>query len=553
VRETPKPPVALDRDSRRSGVLLAGLIALASFLVYLPALDHDFVRWDDHVYLYENPNLSSIDPEFVAWAIGTFHHGNWHPVTWLSYGLDYGLWSLDPTGYHLTNALLHGLVTLLVVGLVGRLFTLALGTLDSRVLLASGLVGLLFGLHPLHVESVAWVSERKDVLYAFFWLLAIFSYLGYATSRSPRRRATSYGLTLVFFLLSLASKPMAVTLPAVLLILDHYPLKRLTRISLYRVAVHEKWPFYALGLGASVLTILAQRHGQSLVALEALSLGQRLWLAVSAIGFYLGKLLVPVDLAPYYPLPASYSPLSPRFLGSALLILAVSVLALRFARRTPLLIASWTYFLVTLLPILGLVQVGAQAAADRYTYLPMLGPLVLLGGCAVWSLGRETRWRRGLAWWMGAATLLAALGCAILTGKQIQVWKDSLALWTHGIQKFPESPKPYLERGYVLEHSGAYEAAIRDYRRSIEVAPRYLPAYNNLGTVYARLGDYRKAIEYFGNAISIDPKQSKPYYNRAQMYRQIGEPEPALEDFRQAARLGHPKARKLLSQSGIEW
>jgi hypothetical protein len=533
--------------------LLAGLIGLASFLVYLPALDHDFVRWDDHVYLYENPNLTAIDPEFVAWAIGTFHHGNWHPVTWLSYGLDYGFWSLDPTGYHLTNALLHGLVTLLVVGMVARLFTLALGALDSRVLLASGLVGLLFGLHPLHVESVAWVSERKDVLYAFFWLLAIFSYLDYATSRSPRRRATSYGLTLLFFLLSLASKPMAVTLPAVLLILDCHPLKRLTRISLYRVAVYEKWPFYALGLGASVLTILAQRHGQSLVMLEALSLGQRLWLAVSAIGFYLGKLLVPVDLAPYYPLPSTYSPLSPRFLGSALLILAVSVLALRFARRTPLLIASWTYFLVTLLPILGLVQVGEQAAADRYTYLPMLGPLVLLGGCAVWSLGGETRWRRGLAWGIGAATLLAALGCAILTGKQIQVWKDSLALWTHGIQKFPESPKPYLERGYVLEHSGAYEAAIRDYRRSIEVAPRYLPAYNNLGIAHARLGDYRKAIEHFGNAISIDPKQNKPYYNRAQMYRQIGEPEPALEDFRQAARLGHPKARKLLSQSGIEW
>ena len=347
--------------------LIALIVALVSIAVYLPAVNNDFINWDDNQYIYQNPNLKAPDADFINWMFSTFYASNWHPLTWLSYGIDYALWGMNPTGYHLTNVLFHGLNVFLVVLLIGSLFMKASGSLDGQGLFASALVGVFFGLHPLHVESVAWATERKDVLYAFFWLLSLLAYISYATSGRFRFRALFYGLSLCSFALSLMSKPMAVTLPVVLLILDFYPLRRLgSKKDFLKVVLFEKFPFFLLSLISAVLTVLAQREGGAMELMRHLSLVDRLWGAVKAAGFYLAKTVLPLNLSPFYPMNPGTSVFTWEYLGALILFLCISILCLKFWKRLPVLISVWVFYIVTLLPTLSIIQVGEQAMADRF-------------------------------------------------------------------------------------------------------------------------------------------------------------------------------------------
>lgn len=525
--------------------LLAAACALIAVAVYLPTLDNGFVNFDDHTYVSKNPHLRSPDIGFIKWAFGSLYPDNWLPLVMLSYGVDFAIWGLDPRGYHLTNALLHGLNVFLVMLLAAGLFKKVIPE-NGKVLIACALVGAVFGLHPLHVESVAWVTERKDVLYALFWLLSLIAYVKFTSAGKAGRRELYYGLCLCCFLLSLMSKPMAVTLPAVLLILDYYPLGRLASGGrLFKVVLYEKLPFYVLSVAGSVVTIIAQSSGGRDVVTEASALPERLWLAVRALGFYLEKFFLPLGLAPFYPRPVEIRPLDIDCIGSLLAVLFITAVCIRFIKKRPLLMAAWAYFIITLLPTLGIVQVGYQAAADRYMYLPMLGPLMLLGGGAVWILKRPGGSGNVMVYPVLASIALLAVVMSLLTVRQVRVWKDSFTLWNHVMRMYPEDAQPYAGRGKAYLDANEHGRALEDFSTAIELdsspsGKRYSRLYKhyvNRGKTYFALKQNASALMDFETAVRLRPEDDSVYYNRGVAYAALGRLQEAINDYVKAVSL----------------
>jgi tetratricopeptide (TPR) repeat protein len=536
----------------------AFVISLLTALLYLPALQNNFVNWDDQYYVYENSNILSIDYQSLNWMLTAFHASNWHPLTWLSHAIDYAVWGLDPLGHHLTSIVLHGLNTFLVVILITRLIQIGQGRLskDSQIsspvtrhsslgspLLAGAVTGLLFGVHPLHVESVAWVSERKDVLYAFFYLLSILVYLGYVRAEAGKRRVL-YVMCLVLFVCSLMSKPMAVTLPVVLLLLDVYPLGR-TGIrelvgSQWRVVV-EKVPFFVLSVVSSILTVQAQEAGGALKSLELHPMGERILVAFRALLFYLYKMVLPLDLAPLYPYPAVTGLLDIEYLGMVLLVVGITVFCIWRWRREKVWTVAWAYYVVTLFPVLGIIQVGGQAAADRYTYLSSLAPF-LLAGLGAFEITKVVQERKDLLllWKIPVLSLFIFL-CALLlifTVKQIKVWKDSVILWNYELNIYPDaSYVAYYNRGKAFEERDEYTEALDDYKRAIDMNPRFPDSFINRGTVLEVIGSHKQALESYSKAILLDPVAADAYYNRGISYGSLGQYQQAIQDFTKAVTL----------------
>ena len=537
-------------SGRRGQFALAAafLVAFMVFLLYLPALENAFVNWDDPTYVYENLRIRSLDPGLLKWAFTSAFFGNWHPLTTLSFALDYALWGLDPRGWHLVNILLHAFNTLLVALLATRLA--AHGSADSggthelnKGAIAAGIVtALLFGIHPLHVESVVWVSERKDLLCTFFFLLSLLAYLGY----TPSRRPVLYISSLVFFAAALMSKPMAVTLPAVLLILDLHPLGRLKA----KGAVLEKIPFFALSLFSSSLTVWAQRSAEAMVALEAYPAATRLFVAVRAYIFYLLKMVLPLDLAPFYPIPEKTGLLSIEFAGLFALLSALTLFCILSFKRRRVFSAVWLYYMVTLLPVIGLVQVGNQAAADRYTYLPALGPFLLAGLLAGLIIERcSKRWLVAPV----AGMMLVSGVLADTTIRQIAVWKSSVTLWSYEIELFPDAAHPgHYNRGLAYYGAGEYEAAIEDFKRAVELEPGHARAYNSRGAAYASLGNPEQAVEDFKRAIELNPGHARAYYNLGKVYFGLGDRERGLINYKKAAALGVKEAVDYLRRADVD-
>lgn len=427
--------------------LLAFFVALITFIVYIPALKNGFVNWDDNIYVYENQNIRSLDFNFVKWNLSAVVASLWHPLTMFSLALDNAIWDLNSAGFHLTSIIFHTLNTFLVFILITQLKRHG----NSKELSANDLIvgfttALLFGIHPLHVESVAWVSERKDTLSTFLYLSSILAYHKYLTAN----RALFYGTSIIFFAMALISKPMAVSLPLVLLILDFYPFKRWKTGKLKRLFV-EKLPFLALSISASLITIWAHSTGGSIATLESAPLMSRIFVAARAIIFYLIKMIMPFNLAPYYPYPTKVRFMEMDYAGSLVLLLFITLLCIWSLKREKLFSAIWLYYLVTLIPVIGIVQVGSQAAADRYTYLPSLGPFLLagLGVSAIFATYSSRCWI--------AIPPLILLAC-ITTNKtitQIAVWKDSVTLWSHEIKLFPLTAElAYNSRGIAYKDLG---------------------------------------------------------------------------------------------------
>lgn len=525
-----------------------------TFIIYLPALRNGFVNWDDNHYVYENSNLQTIDFKWFKGILTSRFYSNWHPLTMISYAVDYSFWGLNPLGYHLTNIVLHAIDTFLVFLLVHHLVDIGLGFQDLKTINATRfrthvalIVALLFGIHPIHVESVAWVSERKDVLYAAFFLLTILCYLKYVSGGSKRR--LFYGISLIFFILSLMSKPMAVSLPVVLLIFDYYPLKRSEAESTKKILI-EKLPFLLIGIVCSIITVWAQGAGGALMTLERFPLLVRIAVAARAYLFYLIKMILPINLAPYYPYPTGTFFFSVEYLGSIVTMLIITYAAIRLFKKNKLFSAVWLYYIVTLIPVIGIVQIGAQAAADRYTYLPSLGPFVLIG-VVVGELYERTSKKNRMA--IIAALLIVSCLLMNKTIKQIGIWYDSITLWSHEIKIFPESAYvAYNNRGNIYFCSNNFTQAMNDFNKAIEINPWYADAYNNRGEAYNSVGKYAMAISDLNKTIELNPKNENAYTNRGEAYYNLGNYAQALKDVNKAIEL-NPQFVKAYNTRGITY
>jgi len=515
---------------------LAAAAGLFGVFVYLPTLANGFTNWDDRGYVVGNPHLGPFNAHFLAWAFTTFRQANWHPLTWLSLGVDHALYGINSPGYHLSSTLLHGATAFVVVLLVGELFARARGALDGEGLVAAAVAGLIFSAHPLHVESVAWVSERKDVLCGVFYVLAVLFYLRFVEHHRIRQYLASLGA----FGLALLAKPMAVSLPLVLLILDAYPLARLTKAG-WKRAVFEKLPFVALSAASSVVTLLAQLGGGAVA--RHIGLGARLWVAGNALGFYLAKMFLPINLAPIYPLNG-ISLWRWDVLSSLALVLIASVTAIVMRRSLPLVGALWASYVVMLLPVIGLVQVGHQAAADRYMYLPLLAPAIGIAAVAVRICQAGRRAQAALT----VTILLAGIGLAILTIRQTHIWRDTPTLWTWAIKMQPRAAVAHYNLGQYLREKGDLDGASQCWRRAVEADPTFSWPLNQLGNLAVLRGRLDEARRYYERATLVNMRDAEAQYNFATFLEDHGQAAEARVHYELFLRVAPPSLAHLLPE-----
>jgi tetratricopeptide (TPR) repeat protein len=518
------------------------MLVLATIALYWPATGYDFVNYDDPEFLTANPHVQGgLSWEGVKWAFGNTEQAvYWAPLMWLSHMLVCQFFGLNAWWHHLINVLLHATNTALVFLLLRRMTGATWRCL---------VVAALFGLHPLRVESVAWVTERKDVLSALFWLLALWAYSRYAEGRmqnaecrtqnaavrSPASRFTFhvsryYFLSLIYFALGLMSKPMVVTLPCVLLLLDYWPLERFNH-SRARTLVMEKIPFFALALAASVVTFMVQSHGGAVAGGELLPFGARAGNALISYCRYLGKMFWPTDLAVFYPHPG-YWPMGKVLLAAALL-LGISAWLFAQRRRYPFLLVGWLWFCGTLVPAIGLVQSGDQAMADRFTYLPSLGVLVL----AIWgACDLARRWHYGAAA-LSMAGSTAIVLCAVLTRQELGYWSDSETLFRHALEVTEKNEVAYNNLGSALDEKGQTDEAIRLYEKALRLKPDDATAHANLGIALARKGQTDEAIRQYQEALRLKPDYAEPHYSLGNVLARAGQIDEAMREYQEAVRL----------------
>src|SRR5437667_9796979 len=487
----------------RWGWLVPVLTALVTFAAFLPTLNNQFVDWDDHHNLLDNPHYRVLGWTQIRWMWTTFYMGHWLPLTWMSFGLDYLVWGLEPLGYHLTNLVLHATSAAVFYLVARRILSLALPDPDDRgqagLALSAGFAALLFALHPLRAESVAWATERRDVLLGLFYLLTILAYLR-ACERGARGRGWYWG-AVGLFACALLSKSMVVNLPIVLLILDVYPLRRLGGSLGWwseparRVYV-EKIPFVLLAAAASAIALMAQFSIHTVTSLAQLSVPGRLAVSVYGLSFYLWKTVAPVNLSPLYELPPAVNPWAPPFLLSYGLVPAITVLVLALRRRVPGLPAAWVTYIVVLLPVLGIFQSGSQIAADRYTYLAGLG-WAILAGAGLLSCWHATRFL------IPGCAVCLLVGLGLLTWNQVQVWHDSEKLWSHAAAIDPRSPVGQYSLGLALVRQGKLTEAIEHFKTALQIKPEYADAHTNVGAALADQGKLAEAIDYYREALQI--------------------------------------------------
>jgi tetratricopeptide (TPR) repeat protein len=531
------------------GLCLALVLVVAA--LYAQTARHEFVSFDDGSYLTSNPHVAGgLTAANARWAFTDFHSANWHPLTWLSHQLDVELFGLEPGPHHLENAALHALNAVLCFLFLRR---------ATASTWASVLVALLFAVHPQRVESVAWASERKDLLAGLFFFLTLLAYERHARAPSLAR----YGLVVVCFALGLLSKPMLVTLPLVLLLLDVWPLERTLfwkparpapvpspslapthpgesrRGRVLYAAFLEKLPLLLLAGGSALVTLVAQRAGGAVQPMEALSLPQRLATAVLGTVVYRRQALWPQGLCFFYPHPAlvaggEFEPFCWRVWLAAGLLLALTLAAWRARARFPYVLAGWGWFLVMLLPVIGIVQVGSQFCADRYAYLPLLGPTI-----ALVYLGRELLGPLGLArFGFGLGLGLAALD-AVVTFRQIGTWRDSGTLAARALEVTSGNYVAHEHMGLWLQRRGELEAAKEQYLAALASAPRLPSSHQDLGAVYALLGQRAEATAQFEEALRLAPSHFQARMSLGFLHQREGDLEGALPHYEIAAR-EHP-------------
>ncbi len=494
------------------------VLALVTLALYWPVTHHAFIDFDDGDYLTENPVVQAgLTWHGVAWAFTNTEAANWHPLTWLSHMADCQFFGLNPGAHHFVNVLFHTANTLLLFLLLRQ---------TTGALWRSAFVAALFAWHPLRVESVAWAAERKDVLCAFFWLLTLSAYARYA-SRLPDRAPntwTAYALALGFFVLALLSKPMAVTLPFVLLLLDVWPLNRF-RLAALQLLLLEKLPFLVLSFGASAITYLAQKNGG---AVSPVSFSIRWMNAVEAYPRYLGKLLCPVNLSIIYPYRQDW-PLA-AVAGALILLLIVSILALKYFRPAPWFFTGWFWFLGTLVPTIGLVQVGAASLADRYTYLPGIGLAILIAwGAELWLTQRPSA--KSAVTVAGGVALAACLAASAI---QISYWQDSVTLFLHSLSITQNNYVVDNALGKTFEKSGQPQKALVLYQEAVRIEPHYAVSQFNFANELMACGQRQAALPHFQAAVQADPQNPAYQFDLGLYWLQSSQPAAALNCFQQA-------------------
>jgi protein O-mannosyl-transferase len=540
---------------RRPG-LVCLLLGLTTLAVFLPIGGHGYVNYDDSDYVTANRHIKGgLKWVNVVWALKSGHASNWHPLTWMSHMLDLQIFGDQPGAQHLVSLGFHIANTLLLFLLLRWM---------TRTVWRSAMVAALFALHPLHVESVAWVSERKDVLSAFFFLLTLWAYTRYAKLRlrspeaqspetevSGQRSVVSvrasaltteddpsrftlhasryYLLALLFFALGLMSKPMLVTLPFVLLLLDCWPLQRFqlsavkSQLSTLCRLVVEKVPFFLLATASSIATFIVQRKGGAVST--SLSLGARVANALVSYVRYIGKMLWPSDLSILYPHPGHWPVW--QVIVSAALLLAIFAVLIMLARRRPYLLIGWLWFVGTLVPVIGLVQVGIQSMADRYTYLPLIGLFIML----VWGIADlipDRPWRVDALVGGGIAGLAV---CSLLTVRQVHIWRNSETLFQQAVRVTKDNYLAYNNLGYYLSGVGRTAEAIENYRMSLKINPAYEDALNNLGYALAGQKKFLEAIPLYEAALRIKPKHAEVHNNLGNALSETGKIDEAIAHY----------------------
>jgi len=501
-------------------MIAVGLLLLTAS-VFWTVLDLPFINFDDPAYVTQNARvLEGLTWRSFVWSFGTMHSANWHPLTWLSHMMDVSLFGVAPPGHHAMNLLLHCANVFLLFMLFSRL---------TGAVWRSAFLAALFAIHPLRVESVAWVSERKDVLSTFFWLTTMLAYGAYIRRPNWRR----YGLLLALFALGLASKPMLVTLPFTLLLLDVWPLKR---IQLHQLLGRDGWPFireklplFAFSAASSLITLFVQRAGGAIKVIEEISLDTRLSNAMTAVISYLYKTVWPTSLSIFYPFPES-PPSGPMLLMMSLGLIAATLLALRARRNHPYVTVGWLWFLGTLVPVVGLVQVGNQAMADRYTYVPGIGLALIIA----WAIPTPST-RQPIRVGAVACTAVAWICLlSMLTVRQIGYWSSELQLFEHALAVTERNWFAECVIGAKLEQQGRIAEAIAKYRRAIEIRPQALEAHNNLGNALLKQGKRDEGIAHLREAVRLWPGYVSALDNLGVALCEAGQIEQGILYLRQA-------------------
>lgn len=496
---------------RQSNLFIAAVLALWTGVVYAPAVLNGFIsNYDDALYVTANAMVQrGLTAEGLVWAFTTGHAANWHPLTWLSHMADVTVFGLNPAGHHAVSVAIHIVNTILLF--------LALERLTGRRW-PSAAAAAFFALHPLHVESVAWIAERKDVLSTFFWFLCLWLYPAYVKKRTPLR----YAGLLACLALGLMAKPMVVTLPCTLLLLDLWPLRRIDLASPDRgkqakALLFEKIPMFAIAAASCWLTVAVQSRGTAVTSLDAFPYWVRAANALNGYGFYLLKTVVPTGLAPYYPHPGANVSISGAVIA-AVVLLALSLLCRLYLRRRPYLLVGWLWFLGTLVPVIGLVQVGNQAYADRYTYVPMVG--LAIAGC--WAVADWAPSRRAVRFTVAAACgILIALSAGTMV--QIGYWKNGLVLFERTLAVTRNNPLALNNLATALLERGEGDRAEKLLRDAVAVNPHYSDAHYNLGRIAETAGRNEEALSYYRTAAESAHGDPDPWINQAALLVKMGD------------------------------
>jgi tetratricopeptide (TPR) repeat protein len=551
----PSRPSSGHRVSGTRSVLVLyisiGLIAI-TWLVFGKTLGHDFVNFDDHVYVYDNPAIArGLTADGLISAVTQFHARNWHPLTTISHMLDCQLFGLKAGGHHFTNALLHSIAVMLLFLVLNQM---------TGALWQSAFVASLFAIHPLHVESVAWVSERKDVLSAVFFMLTLWAYARYVRKRSFGR----YLSVALFFALGLMSKPMLVTLPFVLLLLDYWPLSRIGRLrsatahqgsqklevrgplaavsrrwSVVSGLLREKIPLFALSAFSCAVTLMAQSRGGGTDGIDQLPVAWRLNNAVLSYTIYIGQMFWPVRLAVFYPHPNNQLPLWQVTLA-LLFLVAVSLCAIFLGKQRPYVLTGWFWYVGMLVPVIGFVQVGEQARADRYTYLPQIGLYVLI----VWAIADLLGSHRARRMFVAIAAPIAIAALSLCAFVQTSYWKNSETLWKHTLAVTSHNDVAHNNLGYLSLRRGQLDEAIFHFNAALNIRSGTAASHYNLGRALiennlanglARKGLRNEAIAHYEEAVKLRPDYADAYYNFGSVLFQEGRIDDAITHWQKAA------------------
>lgn len=506
----------------RRDIVVCFLLVIVTVCPYWQVKNHEFIEYDDPAYVTDNEYVKSgLSLKNIRWAFTTTECSNWHPVTWMSHMLDCQLFGMNAGAHHLMNLFFHLINTLMLFLLFRRM---------SGDVWPSAFVAGLFAVHPLHVESVAWIAERKDVLSAFFWMLTMWCYVRYV----ERPGAMRYLGAILCYIVGLMAKPMLVTLPFVLILMDYWPMNRfqIDKPGIARLLM-EKMPFFVLCAVSSVVTLYAQQAGGAISSIGVHPIPVRIGNAVVAYAGYLIKVFWPGNLAIVYPHPGM--PAIWQVVAAGSMLILVTGLAAWSIKKSPYIAVGWLWYLGTLVPVIGLVQVGLQSMADRYTYIPIIGVFIIIA----WGVHDMIAPRRRVRAWpllpmAGTALLIILMSCAWM---QLRYWKNSVRLFEHALNINPKSYALHTILGYSLSREGKIDQAITHYKKAIDIDPGFPYTHYYLANIFARKGELTDAVRHYKEAIGIKPGYALAHYNLGLVLMKQGKTEEAAEHFSEVLKI----------------